>query len=218
MKFHDYYKKIRSLLLEGELPGKPAQYKMAPLTRHQPKRTANRETRHAGVLLLIYPAGYEYYTIFIRRASYNGVHSGQISLPGGKYEPHDKDLITTALRETEEEIGVPANEIEIMGKLTPLYIPVSDYCVHPVVGVLKSEPTFKKDYKEVEEIFSVKLDSLTAPECLVSCGSIYEHERYIEAPYFHYDKIKIWGATAMILSEFIVVHCNVSNQIFVKKG
>mgnify|MGYP006298256861 FL=1 len=212
MRFSEYYKRFESLLKE-ELPGKSAQYRMAPLTRHQPDISPNPDTRYAGVLILLYPIEQEFYTILIRRTLYNGVHSGQISFPGGKYEQHDNNLISTALRETEEEIGISSNEVQIIGKLTPLYIPVSNYCVHPVVGVLQSKPTFKRDDKEVEEIFSVKLETLMDPKCLIFNDHIYENERYIEAPYFHYNRFKIWGATAMILSEFIELHRDVKKKV-----
>ena len=212
MKFSEYYKRIGKLL-EGELPGKTAQFRMAPMTRPQPDTSPDSDTRYAGVLILLYPVEQEYYTILIRRTLYNGVHSGQISFPGGKYESQDKDLITTALRETEEEIGVPSDKIKVIGELTPLYIPVSNYCVHPVIGTLESTPTFKRDYKEVEEILSVKLENLMDPKCLITDDCIYENERYIEAPYFHYDKIKIWGATAMILSEFIELHRHINKKV-----
>lgn len=211
MTFSEYYKRIESLLT-GELPGKTAQYKMAPLTRELPEIPTKQKKKYAGVLILLYPSGNEYYTILIRRTLYNGVHSGQVSLPGGKYEPHDSDLIFTAVRETEEETGVSSKKIEVIGKLTPLYIPVSNYCVQPVVGVLKSKPSFERNYKEVEEIFSVKLKTLMDPKCLIKENSIYENERYIQAPYFHYNNLKIWGATAMILSEFIELHGDIKKR------
>ncbi|MGM0530162.1 MAG: NUDIX hydrolase [Bacteroidota bacterium] len=212
MTFSEYCKRIENLL-DGDLPGKTAQYKMAPLKRDLSEPLTTKGTKYAGVLILLYPLEEEYYTILIRRTLYNGVHSGQISFPGGKYEFHDRDLITTALRETEEEIGVSSNEIKVIGKLTPLFIPVSNYIVHPVVGVLKSKPSLERNYKEVEEIFSVKLETLTDPRCLIHNDSIYESEHNIEAPYFLYNKFKIWGATAMILSEFIEIHKNTKKQI-----
>lgn len=208
MTFPEYYKKLERIL-NAELPGKTAQYKMAPLKRNMPETPSKREAKYAGVLILLYPVEEEHYIILIRRSLYDGVHSGQISFPGGKYESRDGDLIYTALRETDEEIGVSANEIQVIGKLTPLLIPVSNYIVHPVVGALTSEPAFERNNKEVEEIFSVKLETLTRPGCIIYNGEIYENERYIKAPYFHYKQFKIWGATAMILSEFIELHQNI---------
>lgn len=212
MTFPEYYKKLEKIL-NGKLPGKTAQYKMAPLKRNMPETPTGRDVKYAGVLMLLYPVEEEYYTILIRRTLYNGVHSGQISFPGGKYESRDGDLINTALRETEEEIGVSPNEIKVIGKLTPLFIPVSNYTVHPVVGALTSKPTLERNNKEVEEIFPVRLEKLTEPNCLIYNEGIYENERYVKAPYFHYKQFKIWGATAMILSEFIELHRNIKKQI-----
>ncbi len=211
MTFSEYYRTVETLLA-GELPGKRAQYKMAPAARNLPDTPVKGEIKYAGVLILLYNQDNEYYTILIRRSTYNGTHSGQISFPGGQYEPHDNNLTFTALRETEEEIGISPERIKVIGKLTPLYIPVSNYCVHPVVGVLDSDPVFEQDPKEVEEIFSVRLKSLIHPECLISNDNIYENERCIQAPYYHYKHLKIWGATAMILSEFIELHRNIKKH------
>jgi 8-oxo-dGTP pyrophosphatase MutT (NUDIX family) len=211
MKHSTYYRTVEKLLT-GELPGKTAQFKMAPPARDLPDTPLQRKTRYAGVLILLYPLENESYTILIRRSTYNGAHSGQISFPGGQYEASDKDLTFTALRETREEIGISPELIKVIGKLTPLYIPVSNYFVHPVVGILDSEPNFEKDPKEVEEIYSVKLESLLDPACLISDDHIYENERIIQAPYFQYNHLKIWGATAMILSEFIELHGNMAKR------
>lgn len=203
--YTQYFRRIADRL-SGDLPGKTAQYKMAPTDRPGMGIHPDRKTRYAGVLILLYPKNQEYYTILIRRTLYYGVHSGQISLPGGKQEPGDQNLISTALRETEEEIGINSKNIEVIGKLTPLYIPVSNYYVQPVIGALNSEPSFRKDYKEVEEIFSIRLSDLMDPECIIEGEHIHERERKIKAPYYCYNNLKIWGATAMILSEFIELH------------
>lgn len=206
MKFSDYYKRIEHCLSE-ELPGRAAQYKMAPALRKRPDTVMNSDTRKAGVLILLYNSREkEYYTTLIRKTLYDGVHSGQISFPGGKHEARDPDLVSTALRETEEEIGVPEKHIQILGKLTPLHIPVSNYDVQPFVGILKAEYPFKPDKKEVEEIFPINIRKLVHPDSLVRNKSFRENERQITAPYYQYHHLKIWGATAMMLSEFIEIH------------
>ncbi len=206
MKSSDYYKRIEHYLSQ-ELPGRAAQYKMAPALRKSPDALLNTDARKAGVLILLHHSREkEYYTTLIRKTLYDGVHSGQISFPGGKHEARDQDLVSTALRETEEEIGVPAKYILIIGKLTPLHIPVSNYDVQPFVGILQTEYPFKPDKKEVEEIFPIKIRKLAHPGSLVRNKSFRENERQITAPYYQYQHLKIWGATAMMLSEFIEIH------------
>src|SRR6056297_719193 len=104
-------------LLKKPLPGPHAQSKLAPLERYE--KTSDRDTREAGVLILLYPRDEQLYTVLIQRPLYQGVHSGQISFPGGKQEPGDRDLVHTALRETHEEVGILREKIEVLGKLTP---------------------------------------------------------------------------------------------------
>lgn len=204
MKFSEYYQRMENLLA-AQLPGESARYKMAPPEREE-YMGHNNQTRHAGVLILLYQKEQFFYTVLIKRTLYNGEHSGQISLPGGKYEYHDDDLITTALRETKEEIGISPTNIQVIGTLTPLYIPVSNHYVQPVVGVLNSEPVFRRNEKEVQEIFNINIESLMDPKCMIQNEYIHENSRRIKAPFYRYKKLKIWGATAMILAEYIELH------------
>ena len=197
------YKKIEQLL-KRPLPGQKAQLRMAPSER--PSSNSNRQTRNAGVLLLLYQRGEHLYTVLTRRAVYEGAHSGQISLPGGKFEMGDRDLFHTALRETHEEIGVIPHDIRIIGKLTPLYIPVSNHMVQPVIGRLTTDPRFIPDDKEVKEIYEIPVADLLKPDCLITNEGIMENNRVIHAPFYRYNGIQIWGATAMILSEFLELY------------
>ena len=133
------------------------------------------------------------------RMTYNGVHSGQVSLPGGKYEAGDGDLSNTALRECYEEIGV--TEIEILGKLTPLFIPVSNFLVHPYIGVSKiKNPVMKNQEREVKTIVRVATEDLLN-DVIIKQGTIQVGEMFVKTPWFEVEKLKVWGATAMILSE-----------------
>ena len=133
------------------------------------------------------------------RMTYNGVHSGQVSLPGGKFEHGDADLASTALRECYEEIGV--TEIDILGKLTPLFIPVSNFLVHPYIGVSKiKNPLMKNQEREVKTILRVNIHDLLNDN-IIKQGSINVGEMKIKTPWFEVENLKVWGATAMILSE-----------------
>lgn len=158
------------------------------------------------MLILLFPRDGEFFTILIQRPVYQGVHSGQISFPGGKKEPGDHDLIHTALRETHEEVGIPPQQIHVLGKLTPLYIPVSNHRVQPVIGSLSDPPRLIPDKKEVDRIYQVRIRELMEPDCLIQNESILENNRQIRAPFFKYDRLRIWGATAMIFSEFLEIY------------
>lgn len=164
----------------------------------------NNLTQTGSVLILIFPQNNKINIVFIQRTTYAGVHSGQISFPGGKPEPGDKDLIDTALRETEEEIGVSAKDIRILGKLTPLFISVSNIEVYPVVGCISYKPEFKPDKTEVKSIIEIPLDYLLRPDIVKKKTTVIQNTN-IQIPYFNFNGRHIWGATAMILNEFLEV-------------
>jgi hypothetical protein len=147
------------------------------------------------------------------RPRYPGVHSGQISLPGGKVEPTDQDLAETALRESKEEIGVNPENIRLLGNLTNLYIPPSNFMVTPFVGYQSVRPVFKPDPSEVAEIIEVSLDSFLD-------NSIIRQKRMklalgltMKVPAYCIGSHVIWGATAMILSEFRVIIEEIKQEI-----
>jgi 8-oxo-dGTP pyrophosphatase MutT (NUDIX family) len=196
-------KKINDLKirLQHSLPGESAHKKMAPSNRPL-KRDTNCQL--AGVMLLLYQVNEDLFTAFMKRTEYPGVHSGQISLPGGRYEATDENLLKTALRETEEEFGIPQKNIEIIGNLTPLHIPVSGFDVYPFIGYLKAKPLFKTDPEEVAYLIEVSADFLCKPE-IKKVENRIQNNKKICIPYFEINKNKIWGATAMILNEFIEI-------------
>jgi 8-oxo-dGTP pyrophosphatase MutT (NUDIX family) len=158
----------------------------------------------AGVLILLFPANDQLCTVFIKRTEYDGEHSGQISFPGGKFERSDQSLDMTALREAEEEIGIRDSEVEIIGELTPLPIPVSNIEVFPYIGVMDNEPLFKPDPSEVEYIIKAGIKTLLDPGTLSKKEMLLFND-IITVPYFNIEENHIWGATAMILGEFLEV-------------
>ncbi|HEX2934725.1 MAG TPA: CoA pyrophosphatase [Bacteroidales bacterium] len=188
--------------LNEALPGEAAQLKMAPSYRHM--FPLNDKEGNAGVMILLYPVSGELTTVFMKRTEYPGVHSGQISFPGGRFEPEDSDLQTTALRETEEEFGIAARNIEVLGKLTPLYIPVSRMEVHPFVGYLAERPMFSPDPREVERLIEIKIADLLQTSIVKTKPQNYKDYKGF-APYFEVHENHVWGATAMILSEFLEI-------------
>jgi len=188
--------------LSGSLPGKEAQERMSPKNRHDFE--CRDDLREAAVLLLFYPDRGDTRLVFMKRNEYDGPHSGQISFPGGMRELRDKDLVVTALRENEEETGVPADSVEVLGKLTPLHIPVSNFCVHPFVGWTREVPQFDPDETEVQYLICPELREIFDPANRKS-GTFHRHGVTLETPYFDIDGEMIWGATAMILNEFMVL-------------
>ncbi|MGE4289694.1 MAG: CoA pyrophosphatase [Salinivirgaceae bacterium] len=190
---------IRHLLQQGK-PGISAQKAMLPKGRVL-SSNSSIPPRSSAVLLLLYPKNNELYFPVIRRPIYNGMHSGQMALPGGKTEEGDASLIQTALRESHEEIGVDKNSIEILGSLTDLYIEVTHMQVLPVVGYLGKKPDFSIQKSEVDALFEIPLSHLFKPELKKKEWWNLRGER-IEIPFYHLSEQKVWGATAMILSEF----------------
>jgi 8-oxo-dGTP pyrophosphatase MutT (NUDIX family) len=184
------------------LPGREAQFRMAPSLRAADSKT--RILSKAGVLLFLYPNGNDWCIAFIKRQEYPGVHSGQISFPGGKTDSLDLNTAHTALRETEEEIGVSAKQINMLGQLTKLCIPVSGFEVYPFVGFTYAKPAFKIDAHEVQYLIEAKLTDLLIPSARQE-RPYSDQELMGTIPYFSVQGHQIWGATAMILNEFLTL-------------
>jgi 8-oxo-dGTP pyrophosphatase MutT (NUDIX family) len=199
------------------LPGIDAQLLMAPVHRISDIRSGLRrnESVKSSVLILLYPEQELIKTVVILRPFYDGVHSGQISLPGGKWEPNDADMSCTALRETYEEIGVDPSEIRLLGQLSPLYIPPSNYIVFPYIGITDNKPEFLKDPLEVQEIIEINIAELWKQDARATRQISFKDNTAYEVPCYIFGDTIIWGATAMILSEFKVLLDNIHlSEIF----
>jgi len=201
----DFILDLKTELSKG-LPGTEIQWQMASsdrLIRNFP-RIPGKDAREAAVLVLMFPEEKSIHTILMQRPEYDGVHGGQISFPGGKREPADRDLVHTALREANEEIGInPANVI-ITGNLTPLFIPVSNMLVTPVLGWTYKKPDFKLLPEEVVFLIDCDLDALLNPS-IVRTKPFEIRGELLNVKYFDYQDNVIWGATAMILHELLVL-------------
>ena len=185
-----------------KLPGNRAWQRMAPEGRMDV--SLQGKCTDAGVMLLLYPENDQTHIVLIKRNEYPGPHSAQISFPGGMKEDADPDFAGTALRETEEEIGIPASSIEMMGALTPLIIPVSNFCVHPFVGWLEQTPEFNPDRSEVQYLICPSLSQLMDPGNH-KYGTFNRRGIDLKTPYIDLDGEMLWGATAMIFSEFMAL-------------
>ena len=191
-------------LLQQPLPGEVAQYRMAPSYRPKlsKEQIAALKPKISGVLLLLFEKNNQYHIVLTERKKYDGVHSGQMSFPGGKKEESDYDLTATALRETEEEIGVSTKHIQLIGQLSELYIPPSNFLVYPTVGFGLNLPEFVPEKKEVETIVEVPIAHLLNPNNINLEQEIRLPGATVRVPAYNYNGHVIWGATAIMLSEF----------------
>lgn len=189
--------------LQGSKPGLEAQLTM--ITNPRPGNRTYTEVEDtcnkAGVLILLYPVKNRLHLVFTRRTARVDIHQAQISFPGGRKEP-EESLKETALREAQEELNIRPSAVRIIGELTPLYIPPSNYCVYPVVAVTDKQPDFQPSQEEVAEVIEVPLDHLLDPRYIRREVWPYKG-RDIEVPFFFFKGHKIWGATAMMLAELI---------------
>jgi 8-oxo-dGTP pyrophosphatase MutT (NUDIX family) len=186
-------------------PGLAAQLRMVPEPRPGQKtyQEVQDSCRPAAVLVLIYPHGGRLHLVLTRRTSRVDHHRDQISFPGGEKD-EGETIVGAALREAAEEIGVRSDGVRVLGDLTPLYIPASNYCIFPVVAVAEKRPDFRPAPDEVAEVIEMPLSRLLA------AGTVRRevwtlHGRETVVPFYFYRGHKIWGATAMILAELVEV-------------
>lgn len=193
---------VENALSLADFDAADAQRRMAPQPRAM-QRSSRRtgEPRRASVLLLLYPHADGLALVLIRRTeNADDVHSGQISLPGGAQEPGESP-VANALREAHEELGVSPGDVSLLGELSSLYIPPSDFLVQPVVGSVDQPPTWSLQASEVAQVLEVPLDWLFDPDRKVT--EDWNLNGYaLRVPWYSFHNRKVWGATAIILSEF----------------
>lgn len=204
MQTDDRLEQLRSRL-RGELPGVSAQLRMAPSIRMNPRLAdvSGKPCREAAVLVVLYPEGEGLNLLLTMRPPHMKVHAGQVSFPGGRREKGET-LVEAALREAHEEVGLPPDEVEVVGSLTPLYIPPSNFCTYPFVAFCPSLPSLRPQDAEVHAVIHVSVDELFAPEARES-GRWHVRGEEMDVPFYRYGPYRIWGATAMMLSELQAV-------------
>ena len=193
--------------LKENLPGNEAHELMKPRMADGTNFSLKhpKKPREGGVLILLFESKGVVRFPLIQRPVYEGIHSGQIALPGGKEEQGDGSLKNTALREAHEEIGADPSQIEIIGSLSKFFVIASNYCVLPVIGKVKDVPQFIPDQREVEGIINPPLVALTDPVFSKEKQMLVRGGVEMICPYFDLEGKVVWGATAMMLSELGVI-------------
>ena len=191
--------------LWAPLPGIPAQLSMVPEPRpgHKAYFEVEDTCRKAGVLILLYPKDGRLRILLTLRTERVNHHRGQISLPGGEQYPGES-IEATALRETSEELGLDLGAVRVLGRLTPLYIPPSNYCIYPIVAHVASPLEFRPQPDEVAEVIEPPVDHLADPVNVLRETWQYGGQDH-EVPFYGFEGHKIWGATAMVLAEFLAL-------------
>ncbi|WP_076549184.1 NUDIX hydrolase [Maribacter ulvicola] len=199
--FEQQISKIKDL----PLPGEASQYKMAPENRIEDLKRINlskKNARKAAVMALFYPtASQNTNLLLILRKTYKGVHSNQVGFPGGKAEKSDDGLLTTALRETYEEVGVQPKDVTLVKEISEIFIPPSNFIVQPYIGLYKNPKPFIKQESEVELILEVPLLDFLDESKIVSKKMTTSYAVATEVPAFKLNGYIVWGATAMMLNE-----------------
>lgn len=189
------------------LPGKKAQIEMSPSPVDSARFSSplSADYRKGSVLILFYPEGDQAFFPLIKRPIYPGIHSGQIALPGGKMDEEDKNEVETALREAWEEVGVRPEQVNLLGQLSPLFIPASNFLVSPIIGFSEDKPDFVAQEREVSRIIQTSVSAFYEPRTRKRKTLTFSEKHHYDTPYFEIDKEMVWGATAMILNELLQI-------------
>jgi len=203
--FHKFTNHLKSSFKES-LPGLNAQLALAPSTRKEEirRRVKAENARLSAVLVFFYPVNGKTKLVFIKRPVDQSVHSGQIAFPGGRVEKEDKNLVATALREANEEVNIIPENVEIIGALTKLHIPPSNFDVFPIVGFSTERPDFIGN-DEVDKILEVDVDELLNPITKTTKTIHHRLGKLVDVPCYFIENEIIWGATAMMVGELLEV-------------
>ena len=189
--------------MKKPLPGLQAQLKLAPPFRDNIMPKVLDNYRKGSVMLLIKNVKQQPNIVFIERSDDGKVHSGQIAFPGGKKDESDESLLATAIRETEEEVGLASHHISVIGELTQLYIPPSNFMVDPFVGCVEKEIDYFINKKEVKRVIEIPLAEFFSEGVIKNEDVVTTYKGPVSVPCYNLHGVQIWGASGMILSELI---------------
>lgn len=198
MRIEEFKRKLLSTP-ESSFPGGKAHLEMTPYKKDLIMPT--KEPRLSAVMVLAYENNQKTEILLLKRSDYQGVHSAQVSFPGGKKDDTDPDLLFTAQRELKEETGIDADKIQILGPLSTMYIPPSNFMVHPFLAICESQPEVNLNQRESQYHFGIQLTELLDDAFLSEKDILTSYGKIKNVPYFHLNDEVIWGATAGILNE-----------------
>ncbi|MCR9173035.1 MAG: CoA pyrophosphatase [bacterium] len=204
MTFSERISALQDITING-LPGEQSHSELMPVNRPYSSqvRLNAQDFRQSAVAIVLYEEQNELMSLLIQRPFYKGVHSSQISFPGGKRDPEDPNIEFTARRECMEEVAIPMEELSLVGKLTDVYIPVSKFIVSPHLFSVDALPELIPDDREVDEIIPFKVSRLLEADSIQYTDIQFTNGfKQKNVPYFAIDDKIVWGATGMILSEF----------------
>ena len=193
--------------LSETLPGIDSHLKMAPPQRAVALKGGldqKSNAKKSAVMMLFFVDNAELHMIVIRRSNYVGIHAGQIAFPGGRYEEEDGDVEVTAFREIEEEIGITHDKIELLGRLSDIYVQPSNFLISIFVGFLNEKPVYHRQEREVAEVIEIPFREFF-DENVIKYKDFYvgSLKASANAPYFDVANVEIWGASAMVIHEFL---------------
>lgn len=209
---HSSVKTYLKEALAGDLPGQDSHRKMLPPGRRL--KIVDQEipvVKQSSVLLLLFPEGDQLYICLTKRPSTMKHHPGQISFPGGRLEKDDISAEFAALREAREEVGIDPASVEILGKLSDLYVEVSQFSIQPFLAWADVKPEFKVNYDEVEALILLPLN-LVMEDNIIAETEMETVTGRLPIKYYAFNNEMIWGATAMILSELVEILKSQNNQ------
>jgi 8-oxo-dGTP pyrophosphatase MutT (NUDIX family) len=204
MKFAEFISNLSFQLTQPSSTYDEIVQKMSPAHRLRMNTQPNENTRRSAVLILFYPIGEVAYLPLILRPKYDGVHGGQMAFPGGRMEESDKSIQHTAVREAQEEIGIKASDVKILGNLTEIFISPSNLFCQPVLGYLPYKPDFYPDQREVAEIFHVDIAEILNPHA-VEIRTIETKTFTLDTYCYIIQEQTVWGATALMIAELVEV-------------
>lgn len=193
--------------LKKPLKGHHSHLKLAPPIRKAELETQTApplDARKSAVMILLFHEADKLKVVFIRRSIYVGIHSGQIAFPGGRYEETDASVEFTAFREIEEEIGVKREQIELLGRLSDIYVSPSNFLISVFVGYMAQKPTYIPDEREVAEVLEIDFEAFLSPDVITEKSFfVPSSNQSFHAPCYQTTQCDVWGASAMVLSELI---------------
>ncbi len=195
--------------LSQPLPGLESHLKLAPESRASEIKEYNegkKTAKKSAVMILLFHENEELKIVFIRRSFYVGIHAGQIAFPGGRFEESDISILNTAFREIEEEIGISKDKIELLGRLTDIYVPPSNFLISIFVGYLPFRPEYKIDEREVAEVIELRVQDFFNEDVIDEKEfHVPSTEKSVRALYYKVGNADVWGASAMVMTEFLDV-------------